>query len=141
MSRTPGLVSCLTHFSYPRHPLINLTDELTKTRKARPNQIPFFVLIAALISFAFRVVSDFLTFIAEWTRPRYEATRDTTQEYINNAGQKADEAKKYAEDRYHDARKYGEEAKGQAKETGEQAKEKAQETKEQGKEQANKAKK
>jgi F0F1-type ATP synthase membrane subunit b/b' len=140
-----------------------IADELTKTKKARPNQIPLFVLIAALISFAFRVISDFLTFVADYTRPRYEATRDTTQEYINNAGQKADEAKKYAEDRYHEARKYGEdkyaearkrgqdvegqakevgeEAKNQAKETGEQAKDQAKETKEQTKEQANKAKK
>lgn len=139
------------------------TDELTKTKKARPNQIPFFVLIAALISFAFRVISDFLTFVADYTRPRYEATRDTTQEYINNAGHKAEEAKKYAEDRYHEALKYGEDkyaearkrgqelegqakeagedAKNQAKETGEQAKDQAKETKEQTKEQANKAKK
>jgi len=137
------------------------TDELNKTRKARPNQIPFFVLVAALISFTFRVISDFLTFVAEYTRPRYEATRDTTQEYINNAGQKAEDAKKYAEDRYNEARKYGEEkyaearkrgqevegqakeageeAKSQAKETGEQAKDQAKETKEQTKEQANKA--
>ncbi|RYF30140.1 MAG: hypothetical protein EOO38_32650 [Cytophagaceae bacterium] len=48
------------------------------------------MLIAALISFAFRVISDFLTFVADYTRPRYEATRDTTQEYINNAGHKAE---------------------------------------------------
>jgi F0F1-type ATP synthase membrane subunit b/b' len=114
--------------------------------------VPILVLAAALISFAFRIISDFLTFVADYTRPRYEATRDTTQEYINNAGQKADEAKKYAENRYNEVRKYGEdkfaearkrgqEVEGQAKEAGEEAKSQAKETGEQAKEQANNAKK
>lgn len=140
----------------PPHPL-NLTpailthilDELSKTRKERPNQAPIFILLSALLSFVFRVISDFLTAIADFTRPRYEATRDTTSEYLHNASQKADEAKKYAEERYAEARKYGEdkysearkrgqEAEGQAKETGEQAKKQAKETKEQAKEKAKK---
>lgn len=127
-------------------------DELSKTRKERPNQAPVFILLSALLSFVFRVISDFLTAIADFTRPRYEATRDTTSEYLHNASAKADEAKKYAEERYAEARKYGEdkyaearkrgqEVEGQAKESGEQAKEQAKETKEQAKEQANKAKK
>ena len=143
--------------------LNNPTDELTKTRKNRQNSSSIFVYIAALISFAMRVISDFLTAVAEFTRPRYEATRNTTQEYIDNAGAKAGEVKKYAEDKYAEARKSGEDkfyearkkasdvegqakeageqAKGQAEETGEQAKAQAKETKEQAKDQANKAKK
>lgn len=127
-------------------------DELQKTRKERPNQAAIFTLLSALLSFVFRLISDVLTAIADFTRPRYEATRDTTSEYLHNASAKADEAKKYAEERYAEARKYGEdkyaearkrgqEIEGQAKESGEQAKEQAKETKEQAKEQAGKAKK
>jgi len=138
------------------------TDELTKTRKTRQNSSPIFVYIAALISFAMRVISDFLTAVADFTRPRYESSRNTAQEYIDNAGAKAGEVKKYAEDRYAEARKSGEEkyyearkkaqevegqakdageqAKGQAEETGEQAKNQAKETGEQAKSQAKETK-
>jgi hypothetical protein len=126
---------------------LTLTDELTKTRKNRQNSSAIFVYIAALISFAMRVISDFLTAVADFTRPRYEATRNTTQEYIDNAGAKAGEVKKYAEDRYAEARKSGEEkyyearkkaqeVEGQAKDAGEQAKNQAEETDEQVKGQA-----
>lgn len=136
-----------------QHARLTLTpDELQKTRKERPNQAAIFTLLSALLSFVFRLISDVLTAIADFTRPRYEATRDTTSEYLHNASAKADEAKKYAEERYAEARKYGEdkyaearkrgqEIEGQAKESGEQAKEQAKETKEQAKEQAGKAKK
>lgn len=66
----------------------------------------------AVISLELRVASDFFHYVAETLRPAYEESKT-----------KADEVKKYGQDKY-------DQLKHEASKTGEQAKDNAQKTKE-----------